>query len=69
MTETEETTETRSGRILAGRYTVKEFIGQGGMATVYKGVDTKLGRTVAIKIMKADLAGDEAFIERFRQEA
>ncbi|KTR87114.1 serine/threonine protein kinase [Leucobacter chromiiresistens] len=46
-----------------------EFVGQGGMATVYRGTDTKLGRQVAIKVMKADLAGDAQFRSRFRQEA
>ncbi|GAB2571778.1 Stk1 family PASTA domain-containing Ser/Thr kinase [Leucobacter ruminantium] len=56
-------------RILAGRYAIGEFIGQGGMATVYRGTDTKLGRQVAIKVMKSDLAGDEEFRSRFRQEA
>ena len=64
--------ETPSGgeqRILAGRYAIGEFVGQGGMATVYRGTDTKLGRQVAIKVMKADLAGDEEFRSRFRQEA
>ncbi|UOQ59387.1 Stk1 family PASTA domain-containing Ser/Thr kinase [Leucobacter rhizosphaerae] len=71
---TEEVTmpETADGgeqRILAGRYAIGEFIGQGGMATVYRGTDTKLGRQVAIKVMKADLAGDDQFRSRFRQEA
>ena len=56
-------------RILAGRYAIGEFVGQGGMATVYRGTDTKLGRQVAIKVMKADLASDEQFRSRFRQEA
>ena len=56
-------------RILAGRYAIGEFVGQGGMATVYRGTDTKLGRQVAIKLMKADLANDEEFRSRFRQEA
>ena len=56
-------------RILAGRYAIGEFVGQGGMATVYRGTDTKLGRQVAIKVMKADLAGDDQFRSRFRQEA
>ena len=64
-----ETTESKPQRILAGRYEIGAFIGQGGMATVYRGVDTKLGRQVAIKIMRANLAGDEAFRSRFRQEA
>lgn len=62
-------TETSGRRLLAGRYEVGEFIGQGGMSTVYRGVDTKLGRPVAIKIMKAQLAQDSEFRDRFRQEA
>ena len=64
-----ETNTSRAGRILAERYALGEFIGQGGMATVYRGTDTKLGRQVAIKVMKADLADDDAFRERFRHEA
>lgn len=64
-----ETPDDGGQRILAGRYAIGEFIGQGGMATVYRGTDTKLGRQVAIKIMKADLAHDEQFRSRFRQEA
>ena len=64
-----ETTDVGEQRILAGRYAIGEFVGQGGMATVYRGTDTKLGRQVAIKVMKADLAGDEQFRSRFRQEA
>lgn len=62
-------TETSSKRLLAGRYEVGEFLGQGGMSTVYRGTDTKLGRPVAIKIMKAQLAQDDDFRDRFRQEA
>lgn len=64
-----ETTDVGEQRILAGRYAIGEFVGQGGMATVYRGTDTKLGRQVAIKVMKADLAGDAQFRSRFRQEA
>ncbi|MBP1326578.1 serine/threonine-protein kinase [Leucobacter exalbidus] len=64
-----ETADVGAQRILAGRYAIGEFIGQGGMATVYRGTDTKLGRQVAIKVMKADLANDEQFRSRFRQEA
>ncbi|RUQ98043.1 Stk1 family PASTA domain-containing Ser/Thr kinase [Labedella endophytica] len=56
-------------RLLAGRYVVGEVIGRGGMADVHRGEDTKLGRTVAIKILKAQLALDPAFRTRFRQEA
>ncbi|GAA1618523.1 Stk1 family PASTA domain-containing Ser/Thr kinase [Leucobacter chromiireducens] len=64
-----ETADNGEQRILAGRYAIGEFVGQGGMATVYRGTDTKLGRQVAIKVMKADLAGDDQFRSRFRQEA
>ncbi|MFG6278546.1 Stk1 family PASTA domain-containing Ser/Thr kinase [Microbacterium sp. 5K110] len=60
------TTETR---VLSGRYRVDDLIGRGGMASVYRGYDQTLGRTVAIKILKADLAGDAAFRTRFRLEA
>ncbi|GAB3615602.1 Stk1 family PASTA domain-containing Ser/Thr kinase [Okibacterium endophyticum] len=56
-------------RLLAGRYLVGDLIGRGGMANVYRGTDTTLGRTVAIKILKADLAADPTFRTRFRQEA
>ncbi|UCR88228.1 Stk1 family PASTA domain-containing Ser/Thr kinase [Mycetocola spongiae] len=56
-------------RLLAERYVVGALIGRGGMADVYQGTDTKLGRTVAIKILKADLALDPTFRSRFRQEA
>ncbi|MEV7756826.1 Stk1 family PASTA domain-containing Ser/Thr kinase [Microbacterium sp. NPDC089180] len=56
-------------RVLSGRYRVDDLIGRGGMASVYRGYDQTLGRTVAIKILKADLAGDAAFRTRFRLEA
>jgi len=56
-------------RIIADRYVVGDLIGQGGMSSVYKGVDKKLGRQVAIKIMKAELSNDPVFRERFKQEA
>ena len=58
-----------SARIIAGRYELGQLIGRGGMAEVYSGVDTRLGRTVAIKLLKADLAADSSFEARFRQEA
>ncbi|MCW2289358.1 serine/threonine-protein kinase [Leucobacter luti] len=64
-----DTADNSEQRILAGRYAIGEFVGQGGMATVYRGTDTKLGRQVAIKVMKAELAGDDQFRSRFRQEA
>lgn len=57
------------GRVLAGRYRVGALIGRGGMADVHVGVDSRLGRQVAIKILKPQLATDPAFRMRFRQEA
>jgi serine/threonine-protein kinase len=60
---------TDAQRVLAGRYVVGDVIGRGGMADVYRGEDTKLGRVVAIKVLKAQLALDPAFRTRFRQEA
>ncbi len=56
-------------RILAGRYEVGELIGRGGMAEVHIGYDRRLGRTVAIKILRPDLARDPSFLNRFRREA
>lgn len=56
-------------RVIADRYQLGELIGRGGMADVYEGVDTRLGRIVAIKLLKSDLANDPTFEARFRQEA
>ncbi len=55
--------------MLSGRYRVDELIGRGGMASVYSGYDLTLGRQVAIKILKHDLANDSSFRTRFRLEA
>ncbi|MGH3705328.1 MAG: Stk1 family PASTA domain-containing Ser/Thr kinase [Agromyces sp.] len=57
------------GRVLAGRYRVGALIGRGGMSDVHVGTDTRLGRQVAIKLLKPQLATDPAFRMRFRQEA
>jgi serine/threonine-protein kinase len=56
-------------RALAGRYEVGELIGRGGMAEVHIGKDARLGRTVAIKVLRSDLARDPSFLARFRREA
>lgn len=56
-------------RQLAGRYEVGELIGRGGMADVHVGIDNRLGRKVAIKLLKPSLAFDPAFRTRFRREA
>src|SRR2546429_9773575 len=57
------------GRLLGGRYQVGELLGYGGMAEVHRGRDTRLGRDVAIKMLRTDLARDETFQIRFRREA
>ena len=56
-------------RLIAGRYELGSLIGRGGMADVYMGTDTRLGRSVAIKLLKSDLANDPSFEDRFRHEA
>ena len=57
------------GKILAGRYELLEKIGEGGMAQVYRGWDSLLRRTVAVKVLKEQMTGDSAFVQRFRREA
>ena len=56
-------------RVLGGRYEVGELIGRGGMAEVHQGHDLRLGRAVAIKILRNELARDTSFLARFRREA
>ncbi|HYJ60382.1 MAG TPA: Stk1 family PASTA domain-containing Ser/Thr kinase [Actinomycetota bacterium] len=55
--------------MLGDRYRLEARIGAGGMAEVYRGVDTVLNRTVAIKILNAQFARDASFVARFRREA
>ncbi|MFD1148767.1 Stk1 family PASTA domain-containing Ser/Thr kinase [Saccharothrix hoggarensis] len=56
-------------RLLSNRYELGETLGYGGMSEVHKGRDVRLGRDVAIKVLRADLARDTQFQERFRREA
>jgi eukaryotic-like serine/threonine-protein kinase len=58
-----------AGQLLDARYRVGSWIARGGMATVYLGTDTKLDRTVALKVAHAELAGDPDFVRRFIGEA
>lgn len=57
------------GTILERRYRVDALLARGGMSAVYRGVDTRLDRAVAIKIMDPRFADDPSFVQRFKQEA
>ncbi|MGW2189406.1 Stk1 family PASTA domain-containing Ser/Thr kinase [Streptomyces sp. NPDC001719] len=57
------------GHMLDGRYRVEARIAVGGMATVYRALDTRLDRVLALKVMHPGLAADEVFVERFIREA
>ncbi|WP_084793607.1 Stk1 family PASTA domain-containing Ser/Thr kinase [Actinokineospora bangkokensis] len=57
------------GRLLEQRYRVDALLAHGGMSSVYRGLDTRLDRPVAIKVMDPRFAADPAFVERFEREA
>ncbi|MER6264002.1 Stk1 family PASTA domain-containing Ser/Thr kinase [Streptomyces sp900105245] len=57
------------GQVLDGRYRVEARIAAGGMATVYRALDTRLDRVLALKVMHPALATDGSFVERFIREA
>jgi beta-lactam-binding protein with PASTA domain/serine/threonine protein kinase len=57
------------GRLVDGRYRVDEMVARGGMATVYRATDTRLERTVALKVMRPSFAEDPDFVARFTREA
>lgn len=59
----------QSARLLAGRYQLGSLIGRGGMSDVHIATDARLGRRVAVKLLKSSLASDPVFRTRFRQEA
>jgi serine/threonine protein kinase/Tfp pilus assembly protein PilF len=61
-------TELSPGSIFAGRYQVIEELGRGGMGKVYKVVDREVNEKIALKLLKPEIAGDEKFLERFRDE-
>jgi serine/threonine-protein kinase len=55
--------------VLDGRYRIEAFLARGGMATIYRGADLRLDRTVAVKVMHPSFASDPGFVERFEREA
>jgi len=58
----------REGTVLADRYEILKLLGQGGMGAVYKARDTELDRTVALKLIRPELAKNPEILRRFKQE-
>jgi serine/threonine-protein kinase len=67
--ETSHQSGTLVGAVLDGRYRVDGMIATGGMSTVYRGLDVRLDRPVALKVMDARYSGDQQFLTRFQREA
>ncbi|WP_044915992.1 Stk1 family PASTA domain-containing Ser/Thr kinase [Oribacterium sp. FC2011] len=59
----------QEGQLLDDRYEIDSLIGQGGMSYVYRATDKKMGRAVAIKVLKEEYCEDEDFIKKFQNEA
>lgn len=59
----------KEGVIISGRYEIMGRIGAGGMADVYKAIDRKLNRYVAVKVLKREFREDESFVRKFQTEA
>lgn len=62
-------TDEQEPRTLGGRYELGRLVGRGGMADVHLARDLRLGRQVAVKVLRTDLARDASFLSRFRREA
>jgi serine/threonine protein kinase, bacterial len=67
--ETSQQSGTLVGAVLDGRYRVDGLIATGGMSTVYRGLDVRLDRPVALKVMDSRYSGDQQFLTRFQREA
>ena len=57
------------GALIENRYRLEDFVGEGAMAWVYRGVHSDLGSSVAVKILKPSFAQDTRFLARFKKEA
>ena len=60
--------ELEPGMLLADRYEIVKILGQGGMGAVYKATNVELDRTVAVKVIRPELAREKAIVDRFKQE-
>ncbi|MCH9642052.1 MAG: protein kinase [Actinomycetia bacterium] len=67
--ETSQQADSLAGAVLDGRYRVDNLVATGGVSRVYRGLDLRLDRPVALKVMDTRYAGDEHFLIRFRREA
>lgn len=59
----------QTGTLINGRYEIHEKVGSGGMSIVYKALDTKLGRNVAVKVLRDEFCYDDDFVAKFKVEA
>ena len=57
------------GRLISGRYRIEAVVGTGGMAVVYRALDTQENRIVAIKVLRPEYESDMEFVRRFSREA
>jgi serine/threonine-protein kinase len=69
LVETHQQSDPLVGSVLDGRYRVDTLIATGGMSSVYRGLDIRLDRPVALKVMESRYAGDHQFLTRFQREA